>query len=240
MKSAKLALALAISLSAQSAAFATQPSASGSGSVSIANTVSGNFAVGQNGSATSFAQNNEAATAKVTAMANSTPYHTAVNAGVIGKTTSESYGQAFNVSTGTGNGTASSVGSVNTGVQGAVAIHGVTTGFNGGNAITRSNNQVDAGTNQGSFVGGNTQSGFDTQIQYVRSATYTASPAGTTGGTRTSGVGIADQKSGYAGGSTSMGALDGMNAAGYANIGASGQFFAKAGLAASTGTVSAP
>ena len=240
MKTVKLSLVLALALSVQSVAFATEPSASGSGGVSIANTISGNFAVGQNGSATSYAENKQAGTASVKALANFTGNYGAVNAGITGTTTSDSAGMAYNTSTGTGNGTASSVGSVNTGVHGAVAIHGVTTGFNGGNSSTQSHDQVDAGTNQGSYVIGQTKSGFDTQIQYARTSSSAAAPVGTHGGSQSASVSIADQKTGYASGATTTGALAGMNAAGLANIGASGVFFAKAGLSTSTGTVSAP
>lgn len=245
MNTAKLASVLAVALSLQSAAFATQPSASGSGGVSIANTISGNFAVGQTGSSTSYAANNEAGTAKVTALANYTKNYGAVNAGIAGDTTSTSSGAAYNVSSGNGNGTASSIGSVNTGVHGVVAIHGVTTGFNGGNSNTQSNNQVDAGTNQGSYVDGSTKSGFNTQIQYSHSSSSAAAPAGSFGGVHSASVSVADQKTGYASGASVTGVLKDaagkdMNAAGLANIGAAGQFFAKAGLSGSTGTVTAP
>jgi hypothetical protein len=250
MKTVKLVVAVAVVAALQTTAFATQPSASGSGGVVIANTVSGNFAVGQNGASTSYAQNSEAGTAKVTAMANYTNGYGAVNAGVKGETTTSSAGNAYNISSGTGNGTASSIGSVNAGVSGVVAIQGVTTGRNGGNASTQSNNQVDAATNQGSYVAGATKSGFETQIQYSRTYESIAAPAGTTGGTRIATVSIADQKSGYASGDSRTGVvqladsvtgvLQNMNAAGLANIGASGMFFAKAGLSADTGIVSAP
>ena len=249
MKTVKLVVAIAAVVVLQTPAFATQPGAYGNGGVVIANTISGNFAVGQNGTSTSFAQNAEAGTAKVTAMVSHTNGYGAVNAGIKGDTTTNSSGHAYNISSGTGNGTASSIGSVNAGVSGVVAIQGVTNGFNGGHASTQSNNQVDAATNQGSYVVGQTGSGFDTQIRYSRINESVAALVGTTGGTRSTTVIIADQKSGYAGGASrtgvvqiadSTGMLQNMNAAGLANIGASGTFFAKAGLSANTYHVSAP
>jgi hypothetical protein len=240
MSTTKLAVALAAALTVHATAFATQPSASGCGCVAIANTISGNMAVGKNGSSTSFAQNNEAASAKITAMTSNTPNYSNVSAGISGATTTDSFGKAYNISTGSGNGTASSVGSANTAVHGTVAIHGVTTGFNGGIASTQTNNQVDAGTNQGSYVVGQTMSGFNTQINYTRTVEAIGPMAGTTGGTNSAAVSVTDQKTGSVSGANSSGKIDGLNAAGYANIGAAGQFFAKAGLAASTGVVSAP
>ena len=240
MNTTKFAIALAAALSVHAAAFATQPSASGCGCVAIANTISGNMSVGKNGSSTSFAQNNEAASAKITAMTSSTPNYGSVSAGISGATTTDSFGKAYNISTGSGNGTASSIGSANAAVHGTVAIHGVTTGFNGGSAGTQSNNQVDAGRNDGSYVAGQTTSGFDTQINYTRTIESIGPRAGTSGGTNSVTVGVADQKTGYVSGASTTGRIDGLNAAGIANIGAAGQFFAQAGLAASTGVVSAP
>lgn len=240
MSTTKFAFALTAAFTVHATAFATEPSASGCGCVAIANTISGNLAVGKNGSSTSFAQNNEAASAKITAMTSNTPNYSNVSAGISGATTTDSSGKAYNVSTGSGNGTASSVGSANAAVYGNVAIHGVTTGFNGGSAFTLTNNQVDAGTNQGSYVVGQTMSGFNTQVNYTRMAESIGPKAGTTGGTHSAAVSITDQKTGYVSGANSSGKLEGMNAAGYANIGAAGQFFAKAGLAASTGVVAAP
>jgi hypothetical protein len=206
-------------------ACATQPSAGGSGTVAIGNTVKGNFSAGSNGSATSYAQNAEAATAGITALANNTPHYTQVNAGITGATTTDSSGKAYNVSTGSGSGSAMSSGYADTSVQGALGIHTVTSGFNGGNAGTQTNNQIVAGTNQGSYVSGQTLSGFDVQLNYAKS-----------GG----GVSIADTKSGYASGANSSGALAGMNAAGIASLGASGQFFTTVKLSAGTGNVTAP
>jgi hypothetical protein len=53
-------------------------------------------------------------------------------------------------------------------------------------------------------------------------------------------VSVSDEKTGYASGANASGALDGMNAAGIANIGSSGGFFAKANLGAGTGRITAP
>lgn len=236
MKSSELITTLSLAVTALSipiSASATQPSASAGANVSIQNNVSGKFSVGNNGSALSSAFNSEAASASVAASANNTPHFGAVNAAVSAATNTDSAGNAYNISTGTGAGSASSVGAATTAAQGAVAIHGVTSGFNGGTAETQTSNAIFAGTNQGSYVAGQTKAGFDVQLHYTQSAASMAAPDGTTGVGRSASVNIADQKIGYASGATVSGVLDGMNAAGIANIGASGKFFARAGMAAS-------
>ena len=238
MKSTKLISSLSLAVSAiaiHSGARATQPSAAVGATVSIQNTVAGKFSVGNNGTALSSARNSEAASASVTASANNTPNFSAVNAAVSAATTTDSSGNAFNISTGTGSGSASSTGAASAAAQGAVAIHAVTTSFNGGFANTQTSNAIFAGTNQGSYVAGQTKAGFDVGLHYTQTAATTAAPASTSGIGRSASVSIADQKSGYASGASVSGALDGMNAAGLANIGASGQFFVRAAMAATVG-----
>ena len=242
MKSTNLFTSLSFAVTALAAATganATQPSASIGANVTIQNTVNGKFAVGNNGTALSSAHNSEAASASVAASANATPHFGVVNTAISAATTTDSAGNAYNISTGTGSGSASSIGGAATAVQGAVAIHGVTTGFNGGIAGTTSGNAIFANTNQGSYVAGQTKAGIDVQLHYAQSAASTYAPSGTSGIERTANVSIADQKTGYASGATVSGALDGMNAAGLANIGASGAFFARAGMAASVGVSAA-
>jgi hypothetical protein len=107
----------------------------------------------------------------VTATRSYTPGYGSVNAGVTGETTTNSAGKAYNVSTGSGSGSASSAGYAAAGVQGRAAIQGVTQGFTGGASGTQSANVTHAGTNQGSYVLGQTLSGFDTQVHYARTVT---------------------------------------------------------------------
>lgn len=232
MKIKKIVMAMATTLPVlfvQSSAFATDPSASGKGSVAVESTVHGSFALGKNGSASSYAINVESAAAKVNATANHTPGHRTVNAGITGDTETSSFGKAYNVSTGSGSGYAKSAGSADTSVQGRAKIDGVTTGFSGGHAGTETSNKIVAGTNQGSYVEGKTFSGFDTQLHYSKT-----SDAGSHG------VTVSGKAEGYAEGVNKQGALEGLNAAGIANIGATGHFFAKTGLEAQTGTATAP
>ena len=236
MKHSKFALTMAAALAAlgfQHTASATEPFAGGSGNVSIGNNIKGNFSVGSNGSATSYAHNSELASAKITATASHTPNFSSVNAGISGATTTESFGKAYNVSTGSGTGSASSAGSASADVNGKLGIHGVTTGFNGGGSGTTTSNAIHAGTNQGSYVAGQTVSGFDVEVNYSKQNSYVNGGYSKT-------VTVSDSKTGYASGNNSYGALEGMNAAGVANIGADGWFFAKTRLQGQTGTVSAP
>jgi hypothetical protein len=238
MKAKKLVAALAIAIttsSIQSRALATEPSASGIGVASVQSTVMGNFSVGTNGTATSYAQNTEAATASVSASASHTPRFNNVDAGINGATTTNSFGMAYNVSTGSGFGSALSSGAADTSVAGVASIYGVATGFNGGYAGSQTGNIIFAGTNSGSYVVGQGLSGFDTQLSYSKSGTAAAAPAGASGGTRSSTVGVSSQTTGYASGANATGALEAMNAAGISNIGASGMFFAKGGLSAAVG-----
>ena len=238
MKSTYIITSLSLAISTIAiplCAHATQPSAAVGAAVSIQNTVAGKFCVGNNGTALSSAHNSEAASASVSANTSHTPNFGNVNAAVSAATTTDSSGNAFNVSTGNGSGSAASSGTASTAALASVAIHGVTTGFNGGFASTHTDNAIIAGTNQGSYVAGQTKVGFDVGVNYGQTAAIAAAPAGTSGITQGASVNIADQKNGYVSGANVSGALKGMNAAGYANIGASGQFFARAGLAASVG-----
>lgn len=235
MKTFVVALSVAMTaLSIHGTASATHPAAGGTGAVSVGSTVAGNFGVGSNGTSTSFAHNRESATASVTASTSRTPNYSTVKAGISGATTTASQGTAYNVSTGAGWGSALSAGSARTAVQGAASIGGVSTGFNGGAAGTNTSNIIYAGTNQGSYVAGQTMSGFDAQLHYTRSSSTTHAPHGTIGGARTSSVGVTATTTGYASGANASGALAGMNAAGIANIGATGYFFASAGLSGTT------
>lgn len=243
MKTNKLVTTLSIGVAAllfQVTSSATQPGAIGYGAVAVHGNVNGNFSIGANGAATSYAQNKEAATAKITAVTGSTPYHQTVMAGVSGATTSDSSGHAYNTSTGSGSGSAALYGFSETLVKGGTAIHGVTNGFSGGKSGTQTGSIIQAGPNQGSYVVSQSLSGFDAEVNYARSAATTPAPIGTSGGSRSSMVSLSTQHSGYASGVNATGALEGMNAAGIANIGASGHFFAKGGLSATVGTVSAP
>jgi hypothetical protein len=215
------------------------PGAISYGSINIQSGVNGNFSLGSNGTAMSYAHNSEAATAKVGATASFTPSSSTAAAGVSGETTSNSAGQAYNTSTGSGAGMAASYGSAATLVGGMTSIHGVTTGFNGGGSGTQTSNVIHAGTNQGSYVVGQTVSGFDAGVSYARPATITSPVAGI-GSNRSATVSISAYNTGYASGANAMGALEGMNAAGLANIASSGQFFGRGALSATTGVVTAP
>ncbi len=215
------------------------PGAIGYGGINIQSGVNGNFSLGSNGTAMSYAHNSEAATAKVGATASFMPSSRTAAAGVSGETTSNSAGQAYNTSTGSGMGMAASYGSAATLVGGMTSIHGVTTGFNGGGSGTQTSNVIHAGTNQGSYVMGQTVSGFDAGVSYARPAT-TNYPVAGIGSNRSATVSISAYNTGYASGANAMGALEGMNAAGIANIGSSGQFFGREAMSATTGMVIAP
>ncbi|EGF33581.1 hypothetical protein IMCC9480_3592 [Oxalobacteraceae bacterium IMCC9480] len=228
MNTSSLALFITTaSLLASASVHATEPSASANGNVAIQNTIRGNISLGTNGTSTSFARNTEAATAKVGTSANHQPDFSKVNAGTSGQASTDSFSKAYNVSTGSGQGSASSTGSAGTLIAGNAAIHGVTQGLNGGNASVQTDNRIVAGTNQGSYAEGQTKSGFDLQLHYNRNA----GPAS---------VSISDDKSGFVSAANTSGALKEMNAAGMAGIGAAGQFFVRANLAGSTGSTSAP
>lgn len=235
-KAAVLGLA---TLAIHVATHATEPSAGIGGNISIGSTVHGGFNVGANGSSSSYATNSEAATVKVGAMGNYTPGFSTVNAGIYGDTSTQSFGKAYNVSTGSGFGGATSLGSVNTNVNGTAGIHTVTQGFNGGNAGTQSTNIIQAGTNQGSALTGQTSSGFSLDLHYAAQSSGTAAPAGSYGSASDASRSLSTQTTGYANGSNQTVSFTDLNAAGIANISSSGGFFAKTGL--STGTyVSAP
>jgi hypothetical protein len=221
------------------AAHATQPASRGLGAATIASAVSGKFSTGSNGTSASYAQNSESATASVTASRSHAPDYRAVNAGISGATRTDSHGIAFNVSTGAGTGSATSSGFADTSVKGATAIAGVTGAANGG-AGTRTTNLIQAGSNQGSYVEGSTLSGFDAQLNYSRSVTVTPPHNGMAGGTRSATTSLHSQTTGYASGANATGALESLNAAGIANIGASGYFFGKTHLSAQSGAVTAP
>jgi hypothetical protein len=234
--------AAAVALLASSAAFATDPFAKGAGSVSAGTAVAGGFSVGSNGSSTSYATNSESAKATITAAKSYAPNYcnTNVSAAITGGTKTESSGMAYNVSSGSGSGGALSAGHADTAVKGQIGIHGVTSGFNGGGSGTQTDNVIKAGTNQGSYVNGQTVSGFEADVHYARSSGYTTAPAGIQAPARTGSVEVSGSNTGYASGANASGALDNMNAAGVANIGASGYFFGKTNLSGSTGSVSAP
>lgn len=230
-------------LFASSAAMATTPVAGGIGTVSAGTAVAGAFNVGSNGTSTSYAHNRETAMATVTATKGFTtspaPYcdtNVSAKAGILGATKTTSDGVAYNTSTGSGTGHAVSSGHADTAVRGNVGIHGVTSGFNGGGAGTHTDNLIKAGANQGSYVSGETVSGFEAQVNYTRGFSATPAPAPSRTGT----VEVAGYNSGYASGANASGALENMNAAGMANIGASGYFFGKTNLSGSTGTITAP
>lgn len=240
MKKIKLAHTrslVVLALFAPLAALATGPAAGGSGAIAVQSNINGGFTLGTVGTAVSYAQNSQAATARISAGTAAAPCYTAVTAGVTGATTSNSYGQAYNVSSGSGSGTAVSQGATGTWVKGLESIRGVTTGFNGGASGTQSHDVIQAGTNQGSYVAGQTVSGFDTQVHYERATGSTLAPAGTYSGGVPVQVGLSTVNTGYASGANSGGALEGMNAAGIANMGSSGYFFGNSNLSASTGSI---
>jgi hypothetical protein len=224
---------------ASPAALATGPSAGSGGTVSAGTAVAGTFAVGNNGTSTSYAQNKESAKATITATKSFTPCYGNVSAAVQGATKTESAGVAYNTSTGSGSGHALSAGHADTATRGAIAIHGVTSGFNGGGSGTHTDNLIKAGANQGSYVAGETVSGFDAKVSYGKGYSNAPAPAGSTGGSRSATVEVSGSNSGYASGANSSGALQNMNAAGIANIGSSGYFFGKTNLSGSTGDVTA-
>jgi hypothetical protein len=232
-----------------SAALATGPHAGGAGStgsaggvgtVSAGTAVAGSFAVRNNGTSTSYAQNTESAKATITATKSYTPANGSVTAGVQGATKTESAGVAYNMSTGSGSGHALSAGYADTATHGTIGIRGVTFGFNGGGSGTHTDNLIKAGTNQGSYVLGETVSGFDAQVDYSRAYSSAPAPAGSYGGSRSGTVEVTGSSSGYASGANKSGALENMNAAGFTNIGSSGYFFGKTNLSGSTGYKAAP
>ena len=241
MKKIKLTHARSIvvlALFAPLAASATGPAAGGSGAVAVQSRISGGFTLGTAGTSVSYAQNSQAASARIGAGTATAPCYPTVTAGVTGATTSTSYGQAYNVSSGSGSGAAVSQGATVTRVQGLESIRGVTTGFNGGASGTQSHDVIQAGTNQGSYVSGQTASGFDSQVHYERAAGSTLAPAGMYGGGAQ--IGLSTMNTGYANGANSGGALEGMNAAGIANIRSSGYFLGNSSLSAGIGTIAAP
>jgi hypothetical protein len=231
-----------------------------SGNVSVGTAINGKFAIGQNGTSSSYAHNSQAATATVNATRAYTPGISNINAAVSGETKSESLGKAYNISTGSGAGSALSSGFADTAVRGALSIPGVTQGFNGGGSGTHTDSLIKAGTNQGSYVTGQTVSGFEAEVKYGKTysvtpiaapastpATTTATapapaplPAPTAGGTTTKSVNVAGSNAGYASGANTTAALEQMNAAGIANINSTGYFFGKTNLSGSTGYASAP
>lgn len=223
-----------------SAAFATDPHAFGAGAVSIGTAVSGTMALGANGSSSSYSHNAEAARATISTTRSYTPNHASVTAGAAGATLTKSEGVAFNKSTGAATGGAASAGFAETGTRGVVGIDGVTSGFNGGGSRTVSDNVIKAGRNQGSYVEGTTASGFEAAVGFGRNVSTAPAPAGSTGGTRTRSVEVWGSSSGYTNGATASGALQHMNAAGIANIGASGHYFGRTNAAGTTGFVPAP
>lgn len=227
-------------LLASSAALATTPYAGGVGAVSAGTSVAGTFAVGSNGTSTSYAHNMESAKASITANTNSAFCYPNVSAALKGTTRTESSGVAYNMSTGSGSGHALSSGYADTATHGTVGIHGVTSGFNGGKSGTHTDNLIKAGTNQGSYVAGEAVSGFEVQVDYSRGSSSTPAPAGSYGGSRSGTVEVTGSSSGYASGANESGALENMNAAGFANIGSSGYFFGKTNLSGSTGYKAAP
>lgn len=223
-----------------SAALATNPGAGGIGTVSAGTAVTGSFNVGNHGTSTSYAQNKESAMASITANKSYTTSYApncernvSANASILGSTKTQSAGTAYNISTGSGSGNALSAGNAGTATGGSIGIHGVTSGFNGGKSGTRTDNVIKAGNNQGSYISGETVSGFDAKVSYNKG--YES-----TGASRTGTVAATGSNSGYASGANASGALENMNAAGLANIGASGYFFGKTNLSGSTGHVTAP
>jgi hypothetical protein len=235
------------------AAHATTPAPSNavtSGNVSVGTSIKGNFSVGQNGTASSYAHNSQTASATVNATRAYTPSQNGINAIVSGETKTESMGKAYNTSTGSGTGSAMSSGYADTAVRGKLNIPGVTQGFNGGGSGTHTDSLIKAGTNQGSYVTGQTVSGFQAEVKYGKnySTTPVATPAPTTttpapapvvGTTTTNSVKVAGSNEGYASGANTTAALNQMNAAGIANINSTGYFYGKTNLSGSTGYPSA-
>lgn len=245
VKGNSLCVAIAV-LVTSSAAMATGPSAGGIGTVSASTSVAGAFNVGNNGSSTSYAHNRESAMATITAMKGYTSSLTpacdpnvSASASILGATKTQSAGVAHNTSTGSGTGNALSAGRADTAVSGTVGIHGVTSGYNGGKSGTHTDNLIKAGVNQGSYIAGETVSGFEAQVAYNKTFSNAPATTGIGAGSRTATVDVTGYNSGYASGANASGALENMNAAGIANIGSSGHFFGKTNLSGSTGYVSA-
>lgn len=240
-------------LLAQSAAHATHPApanAIATGNVSVGTAINGKFAIGQNGTSSSYAHNSQSASAIVNATRAYTPSQNAITAAVSGETKSESLGKAYNTSTGSGTGSALSSGFADTAVRGKLNIPGVTQGFNGGGSGTHTDSLIKAGTNQGSYVSGQTVSGFEAEVKYGKTYSVapiaapapsaTPAPAPSVGTTATKSVNVAGSNEGYASGANTTAALQQMNAAGIANINSTGYFFGKTKLSGSTGYASAP
>lgn len=252
---ASLGTGMAVLLT-HSAAFATNPAPSNavtSGNVSVGTSIKGNFSVGQNGTSPSYAHNSQTATATVNATRAYTPSQNSINAIVSGQTKTESLGKAYNTSTGSGAGSAMSSGYADTAVRGRLSIPGVTQGFNGGGSGTHTDSLIKAGTNQGSYVTGQTVSGFQAEVKYGRNYSVTPvatpvpapttppapAPAPVVGTTTTKSVNVAGSNEGYASGANTTAALNQMNAAGIANINSTGYFYGKTNLSGSTGYPSA-
>ena len=224
----------ACALGAHFTAQATEPSANASGAAAVSNRVGGSFTVGNNGSSMSYSTARNSASTQIGTSTSYTPGHAQVGAGVSGLATTESFGKAFNISTGSGSGSAMSSGRAGATAEGQLAIQGVTRGFNGGSASTQGSHNIVAGTNQGSFAQGNTAAGFDAQVIFSRTGTHVPAATGSTGWTRQSGVSVTGTSTGFATGTNTSGALTGMNAAGIANISGSGTFDAGTDLRAWT------
>lgn len=235
-----IASASSVALLACGAALATDPHAHGKAAVSAGTAVAGSFALGANGSSTSYAHNSESARAGIHAATSHKPGYRSVDAAVQGTTRTESAGVAYNSSTGSGYGNALSAGHAHTATRGAIGIDGVTGGYNGGGSGTHAANLIKAGKNQGSYVDGQTVSGFEAEVHYARSGGSSHAPYGHAGGGRNAAVEVSGSSTGYASGASASGALEHMNAAGFSNIGSSGYFFGRTGVSGSTGYVTAP
>ncbi|WP_151637892.1 hypothetical protein [Noviherbaspirillum aerium] len=237
-------------LLAQTGAHATNfvpPNATASGNVSAGTAINGKFSLGANGTSSSYAHNSQSASATVNATRAYTPSQNLTTATVSGETKTESLGKAYNVSTGSGTGSAMSSGFADTAVRGKLNIPGVTQGYNGGGSGTHTDSLIKAGTNQGSYVTGQTVSGFQAEVKYGKTYSVTPIPAPTApttppsvGTTTTKSVNVAGSNEGYASGANTTAALNQMNAAGIANINSTGYFFGKTNLSGSTGYASAP
>jgi hypothetical protein len=204
-----LGMAALAAAMASPAAFGTDPHTGAKATVTAATQARGNVGIGANGSAVSGARNTEAASAVLHAHRSHAPDYSAVGAGVRADLHTGSRGHAFNMSSGSAAGTAMTAGAAEAKGRGVIGIEGVSTGFNGGHASIHTDNVVEAGRNQGSYVDGKAAAGFDAAVLYRNAG----------------GIHLSGTSGGYAAGTNASGALPHMNAAGIAELGSSVRFF---------------
>lgn len=208
------------------------------GQVGISNTISGayNFSGQSAGTSYSAATNSQSASATLSAVATSTPIVINGNtgsvtaAGLTGSTTAAGSASAYNISTGNGHGVADSFGQNSAAVGGGLApTSGISIGgtqVGNGFSNTAATNEIHAGMNTGSFANSTSVSGFGVDASIISAVAPGFSS-----------IAVADNKTGYAGGSQSSGPMTtngvAMTAAPVTSVTNLGQFGATAQISAS-------